>query len=180
MVPELGSEFNKMADAGIKGTAEEYDTICGCCQVPKQVERTVTSDQIEMGAETYNDMDVFVSALSSAPAGNSIAEDYGLITMVVAKHRITLPGEGIQKLLERDMAEAERARALAIAKLRTKAKSVGANAVLAVKLDAEESKYGATFIHVMGNAVRLNAPVSGSNQWSQARPPPYLPFSIER
>jgi uncharacterized protein YbjQ (UPF0145 family) len=180
MLPVHPESRGNMADEGITGKADEYDIVCCCLQVPKEMERTVTSDQIEMGAETFVDMDVFVSAMPSAPAGNNIVEDFGLITMVVAKHRFTFQGNvGIQKILERDMAEAERARALALAKLRSKAKSIGANAVLAIKLDAEESKYGATFIHVMGNAVRLSVP-AGSSQWSQSRPPPYLPFSIER
>ena len=169
----------------------EYQCCGVCCPVyHPPAEITASSDQITVDAECAEDLDVFVSSLTTPPPGG-IEQDLGLISVIVGKIRnvrITqqqrqqmVNGRGVGtfqlKQLEADMAEMERARGLAFAKLRRKAKRMDANAILNVKVDLETAGQ-ASIVYASGNAVILKKPQgSGSALWGGSDLPPYLPWA---
>ena len=78
--------------------------------------------------------EIFVSTLGSClEPGINVVKDHGYITSTVLKCKHG-GGGGMQAWLAQEMAEAEKGRALAIAKLRTKAAAAGANAILGLKV----------------------------------------------
>ena len=172
--------------------AEVTYQCCGCCcpiyHPPAEI--TASSDQITVDASCAEDLDVFVSSLTVPPLGG-IQQDLGLVSVIVGKIRNVrmtaiqrqqaMSGQGIGnfqlKQLEADMAEMERARGLAFAKLRRKAKRMDANAILNVKVDLETAGQ-ASIVYASGNAVILNKPqVGGSARWGGSELPPYLPWA---
>jgi len=99
---------------------EEFVTI-GCCKVPRPPS-SVNSDDIVTPDKFKNDLDVFVSALSSPPPGRSVIADHGLISIVVAAVEY---GRTLKVMLQ----SSENARCEAMSKLRAKTKLAGGNAV---------------------------------------------------
>ena len=190
-----------MADNAIDEAApvkEEVNYLCcGCCceiQVVKPItEITASSDQIKLDETDKQDLDVFISSLSTPPAGSKIVMDHGLMSVIVGKMRqpeIYVAGLSyqtrLQRKLEGDMAEMERARGMAFGKLRAKAKQLDANAVLNIKVDLEEVGQ-ASVVYASGNAVqldnssnvgklRIGGGGSGELNWAGHDVPPYMPW----
>ena len=92
-------------------------------------------------------LDVYVSTLSSAVAsGLVVVKEFGLVSGTCAR----VKGQGglnaqeaadVQKWAIRNTHESESAKSMAIAKLRTKAKQAGANAVLGLQVDMESNEW---------------------------------------
>ena len=98
-------------------------------------------------------LDVYVSTLSKPVAsGLVVAKVIGVLTgtCACAKGHVGANGQGgnpenaadVQKWAIENTHESESAKSLAIAKLRTKAKRAGANAVLGLKVDMESNNWG--------------------------------------
>lgn len=185
-----GSQIHTRAtmDGNIKEQDEPerevaQSTCCGCCtEYHPPTEITASSDQITIEDSCKQDLDIFLSSLAQPPPGG-IQQDMGLISVIVGKirnvsvRRVGAPHIWQQKQLEADMAEMERARGLAFAKLRKKAKQLDANAILNIKVDLEAVGQ-ASIIYASGNAVVLNkAPPTGTAQWGGHDVPPYLPWA---
>ena len=193
-----------MADNAINEAAPVKEEVkylcCGCCcpiqEVKPITEITASSDQIKLDETDKQDLDVFISSLSTPPAGSKIVMDHGLMSVIVGKMRQPMIyGAGLQGLsyqtrlqrkLEGDMAEMERARGMAFGKLRAKAKQLDANAVLNIKIDLEEVGQ-ASVVYASGNAVQLDNSSnvgklrvggggSGELNWAGHDVPPYMPW----
>ena len=131
-------------------------------------------------------LDVYVSTLSSAVAsGLVVVKEFGLVSGTCAR----VKGQGglnaqeaadVQKWAIRNTHESESAKSMAIAKLRTKAKQAGANAVLGLQVDMESNEWrfgkegrglhSMTLATATGTACIL-ADMNGVGQTMQVRPP---------
>ena len=124
-------------------------------------------------------LDVYVSTLSSAVAsGLVVVKEFGLVSGTCAR----VKGQGglnaqeaadVKKWAIENTHESESAKSMAIAKLRTKAKRAGANAVLGLKVDMESNNWGnrsMTLATATGTACIL-ADMNGVGQTMQVRPP---------
>ena len=180
-----------MADA-INGVAPVKDDVeylgfpCCCVQKVQPItEITANSDQIKLDESDKKDLEVFISSLSSPPAGSKIIVDHGLISVIVGKMRGQAMYDSgnsrgyqnyMQRKLEGDMAEMERARGMAFGKLRSKAKELDANGVLNIKVDLETVGQ-ASIVYASGNAVQLSNRGEGSGlKWAGHDVPPYFPW----
>lgn len=74
-------------------------------------------------------------------AGVQIVQEYGLISATFTRIKASATFS-LAKWASDNAVEAESARAMALGKLRTKAKAAGANAVLGVKVDLETEEWG--------------------------------------
>ena len=95
---------------------------------------------IEVDKSSLVHPEIFVSTLGScAEPGINVVKDFGYITSTVLKMKYggrAPPGTTnyMVFLLTQEMAESEKGRALAVAKLRAKAAAAGANAILGLKV----------------------------------------------
>jgi uncharacterized protein YbjQ (UPF0145 family) len=174
--------------APVKDKVEYLGFPCCCIQKISQqpiTEITANSDQIKLDESDKKDLEVFISSLSSPPAGSKIIVDHGLISVIVGKMRgQQMYNNGtnrgyqnyMQKKLEGDMAEMERARGMAFGKLRSKAKELDANGVLNIKVDLETVGQ-ASIVYASGNAVQLSGRGEGCGlKWAGHDVPPYFPW----
>ena len=131
-------------------------------------------------------LDVYVSTLSSAVAsGLVVVKEFGLVSGTCAR----VKGQGglnaqeaadVKKWAIENTHESESAKSMAIAKLRTKAKRAGANAVLGLQVDMESNEWrfgkegrglhSMTLATATGTACIL-ADMNGVGQTMQVRPP---------
>ena len=124
-----------------------YLTAMGCEQ---SVDIKVDSDahKRKIDPTEIANLDVYVSTLSSAVAsGLVVVKEFGLVSGTCAR----VKGQGglnaqeaadVKKWAIENTHESESAKSMAIAKLRTKAKRAGANAVLGLKVDMESNNWG--------------------------------------
>jgi len=158
----------------------EYETVCCCCVVekPSQVITTVDAEKaiqnIKQDEIVFMNLDVFISTLDKChQEGIHVVSDYGFITANNCTRKVF---DG--NLLTSVAIASETARSLALANLRLKAKSIGANAVLGLKLDIENDDLGrAKFTNVvaMGTAVKLNSlPYDMNSTHYKYSSPPYM------
>ena len=162
-----------------------YLTAMGCEQ---SVDIKVDSDahKRKIDPTEIANLDVYVSTLSSAVAsGLVVVKEFGLVSGTCAR----VKGQGglnaqeaadVKKWAIENTHESESAKSMAIAKLRTKAKQAGANAVLGLQVDMESNEWrfgkegrglhSMTLATATGTACIL-ADMNGVGQTMQVRPP---------
>eukprot|EP00759_Apiculatamorpha_spiralis_P028567 PhF_6_TR31135/c1_g1_i2/m.45594 len=135
---------------------EKSYTCCCCCPEDKDIKVDVDKLNRLVSEEEMAAPHVFVT-LRSEPAGQAkITDDYGYISATYITRKAPRAGS-IVKFMEREAEEVESARSHAVAKLRVKAASLGANAVMCLKIDVEqEDRLGVTTVIASGSAVAIN------------------------
>ena len=148
---------------------------CDCC-MPPQLDVSVDGEALAASRTDINplefaDLDVYVSTLTSLASPNlRVACELGYISATYTRCKQRRLVGGMQSMITQWVAEsameAESARALAMGKLRSKAKQAGANAILGVKIDIEGDSVGNgslsyTLVVATGTAVIVE-PASGS------------------
>jgi uncharacterized protein YbjQ (UPF0145 family) len=132
-----------------------------CCEA-KDDDIAIDATQLESNdPREVADIDIYVSTLTSPLSTDlKVVREMGLISTTFVRAKRTLQYKGFENWVIEQSKEAESARALAMASLRTKAKSAGANALFGVKLDIEgeqlDGRSGYTLIVATGTAVVLS------------------------
>ena len=136
------------ANARLAATEEKEPGWCepgGACCPDTAVDVSLDGDQISAMRKAVDpaevaDLDVYVSSLDTPRhPGVEVVKEFGLVTATytrVKKSRAYTGSyaERVQQWAAENALETETARAMAIGKLRSKAKAAGANAVLALSL----------------------------------------------
>ena len=155
-----------------------------CCPEAESADVSLDGDAIsamrkDIDPAEVADLDVYVSSLT-APSfpGVLVVKEFGLVssTFTRVKKAKAYTGkyeERVQQWAAENALEAETARAMAIGKLRTKAKAAGANAIFGLALDCENEQaergpggvgigaVGLTMMIATGTAVQLGGDLSG-------------------
>ena len=135
---------------------------CECC-TQRTVDIAIDGAELakQQGTDPKEtvDIDIYVTTLNAPAApGLHVVREMGLVSATYTRAKQKLHTINVKQWVVENALEAESARALAIASLRTKAKQAGANAVLGIKLDLEGDSLGAmsyTLVTASGTAVVL-------------------------
>lgn len=176
-----------MSQQPLQETTQKQTYCCGLCEEdepPKAI--TVDADAVEREI----DMDevlaptIFVTTNSSLAAGRTLVDDFGYINATYIAHK-PRRGASREQMLVNEAVEKEKCRSCAIGRLRAKAETLGANAVMSLKIDIEDVsmnahagqaiiQMGATCVVASGSAVVINPPVD-VKVLANGKPPTYRP-----
>eukprot|EP00759_Apiculatamorpha_spiralis_P030323 PhF_6_TR3211/c0_g2_i1/m.4592 len=135
----------------------------GCCSSTPHVVPDVKVDVDKLNRELSEDElaapNVFVTMRSESDSVTTIVKDFGYISASYITRKGGAQARTMKELIEREAEEIESARSHSIAKLRVKAASMGANAVMCLKIEMEQNgRLGITTVIASGSAVVLNPP----------------------
>ena len=96
---------------------------------------TADSTERKIDVDEQADSDVFVTPLATANGGSFV--DLGLVTTTYVQCRIGARSGDLSATITKYGNDTDKARAMSLAKLRTRCKQMGGNAILSVRFDVE-------------------------------------------
>jgi uncharacterized protein YbjQ (UPF0145 family) len=165
---------------GVKTVYEERPDCC--CFIPIKVDVLVSTStdptfRKPLDKDTLNDLDVFLST-TDVIGDMQVIKNFGMVSATHTGTKSRQQSYGIPEMIANSAAGAESVRAHAFASLRARAKLIGANAVLGVKIDLESTDHGWHTISVAiatGTAVLLSKSPFDLKS-SDFQYPPYMTY----
>ena len=167
------------------GVISVYEAQPTCCCTVSTLVSTTTYEMPNNSnaADTINDLDIFLST-TEVIGDMQVIKNFGMVstTYTGTRSRFSQGNYNMATVIANSAAGVESVRSHALASLRARAKLIGANAVIGVRIDLENTEFGGDTISVAiatGTAVLL-LKLPHDITSSEFKYPPYMPTMQDR